>query len=221
MEAHHHQGGPGFSRKRGAVAVQVAVFMSLLLSITALTVDAGTVYNARSDLQRTADAAALAVPSTYTTDDLLRIRTGSGSSMTSVIDLATTHATEFSERNPSIGFSTTLIEAGDLATGWNNLNSASDIIHTNPQPKDCNGGGDQFVYDEAAQSVGNGSDQIRAVRLFPCARSGARYMEGDGNFDVLNIGTGNQPVSYSGADVRIDPEAPSSGELLGRLILAR
>ncbi|RJP42503.1 MAG: VWA domain-containing protein [Phycisphaerales bacterium] len=50
---------PG-ERRRGVVAVQVAVALVLLLGFAALTVDIGVIYNTRADLQRTADAAALA-----------------------------------------------------------------------------------------------------------------------------------------------------------------
>ena len=50
----------GSPRRRGIVAVQVAVLLVVLLGFAALTVDVGAMYNARNDLQRTADAAALA-----------------------------------------------------------------------------------------------------------------------------------------------------------------
>lgn len=50
----------GSPRRRGVVAVQVAVLLLVLLGFAALTVDVGAMYNARNDLQRTADAAALA-----------------------------------------------------------------------------------------------------------------------------------------------------------------
>lgn len=47
-------------RRRGAVAAQVAVSLTVLIGFTALTVDVGHLYNVRAELQRTADAAALA-----------------------------------------------------------------------------------------------------------------------------------------------------------------
>lgn len=47
-------------RKRAVVAVQVAVMMAAILGFAALTVDVGAMYNTRADLQRTADASALA-----------------------------------------------------------------------------------------------------------------------------------------------------------------
>jgi Flp pilus assembly protein TadG len=48
------------NRRRGVIVVQVAVCLLVLLGFAALTVDVGAIYNARGDLQRTADAAALA-----------------------------------------------------------------------------------------------------------------------------------------------------------------
>ncbi|HRX86081.1 MAG TPA: TadG family pilus assembly protein, partial [Phycisphaerae bacterium] len=50
-------------RRRGLVAVQIAVAMTLIIGFAALTIDVGAMYNAKADLQRTADAAALAAAS--------------------------------------------------------------------------------------------------------------------------------------------------------------
>ncbi len=47
-------------RRRGTVAVQVAVFSTAMMGFAALAVDVGMLYNTRTELQRTADAAALA-----------------------------------------------------------------------------------------------------------------------------------------------------------------
>lgn len=47
-------------RRRAVVAVQVGVFLVVLLGFAALTVDLGAMYNTRADLQRSVDAAALA-----------------------------------------------------------------------------------------------------------------------------------------------------------------
>ncbi len=59
------RGGRGLVRmnpvnRRGVIAVQVMVFLTLLIGMAALTVDVGFIWNVRADLQRTADAAALA-----------------------------------------------------------------------------------------------------------------------------------------------------------------
>ena len=47
-------------RRRGVVVVQVAVVLTLLLGFVALTIDVGTMYNAKAELQLAADSAALA-----------------------------------------------------------------------------------------------------------------------------------------------------------------
>lgn len=51
------------SRRRGVVVVFTAVMAMLLLGLAALTVDVGVMYNTRADLQRAADAGALAAAS--------------------------------------------------------------------------------------------------------------------------------------------------------------
>jgi len=56
----HENGMQGSRRRRGAVAVQVAVMLTVLVGFAALTVDVGAIYNAKAELQRTADSAALA-----------------------------------------------------------------------------------------------------------------------------------------------------------------
>ena len=54
-------GIPGvLRRRRGVVAIQVAVMLAVLMGFAALTIDIGAMYNAKAELQRTADAAALA-----------------------------------------------------------------------------------------------------------------------------------------------------------------
>lgn len=54
------RGGKRPVRRRGVVAVQVMVTFTLLIGVAALTVDMGYMWNVRADLQRAADAAALA-----------------------------------------------------------------------------------------------------------------------------------------------------------------
>ena len=53
----------GRDRRRGAVVVMVVVTLVVILSFAALTVDVGAMYNAKADLQRTADSSALAAAS--------------------------------------------------------------------------------------------------------------------------------------------------------------
>jgi Flp pilus assembly protein TadG len=50
-------------RRRAAVAVQVAVMITVLVGFTAFSFDVGVMYNTKTELQRTVDAAALAAAS--------------------------------------------------------------------------------------------------------------------------------------------------------------
>ncbi|MFH1746234.1 MAG: pilus assembly protein TadG-related protein [Planctomycetota bacterium] len=60
--------GNGRHGRRAAVIVQVAVMTTVIIGFGALAIDLGTLYMARSELQRAADAAALAGASCYFTD---------------------------------------------------------------------------------------------------------------------------------------------------------
>lgn len=58
---HERIGGVSrIAKRKGVVAVQIAVMMTVLVGFTALSFDVGAMYNTKGDLQRTADAAALA-----------------------------------------------------------------------------------------------------------------------------------------------------------------
>ena len=50
----------GIKQRRAVVAVQVAIMLTVLLGFAALTIDVGALYNAKAELQMSADAAALA-----------------------------------------------------------------------------------------------------------------------------------------------------------------
>jgi Flp pilus assembly protein TadG/uncharacterized protein YegL len=53
-------------QRRGAVAVMLAVVIPVMIAFAALSVDVGMMYNAKADLQRAADAAAMAAASRLT-----------------------------------------------------------------------------------------------------------------------------------------------------------
>lgn len=256
-------------RQRAVVAVQVGLCLVVLLGMAALTVDVGQLYAARMELQRAGDAAALAGASAYTTDEMMRIRMGTGGSdaLAYVKTLVANRSQEYSNRNATLG-SPTLIETNDVSTGWINVYSASEAIHVSPAAKDYNAvevmvrransgetgsngpvplffaqifgklyaessasavavfddrfsgfrttvpgakilpftihedafaselaaGGDSYKWNEPSGPVSNSPDGIREVRLYPYPLSGGPYEEGDGNFGVLNIGTGNQGI---------------------------
>ena len=263
------------TRRRAVVAVQVGVLLVVLLGTAALTIDVGAMFNVRADLQRTADAGALAGASAYISDAMMTVRMGTGGAngLTTVVNMAKQRSAGFSYMNPTYGTDHTHVALSDIVTGWINPNSPNDVIHTNPQPRDYNvvevtahrseggdadsngpveflfasifgrfsgevhasaaaifddrfagvrvnanganilpftihedaflsemvAGGDQYGYNAALGEVNASPDGIREIRLYPYPLSGDDYEEGDGNFGVLNIGTGNQ-----GVDTEID-----------------
>ena len=103
-------------RRRGAVAVQVSVMLVVLTGFAALTVDVGTLYNTRTDLQLAADSAAMAAASALTTDNMLRVRLGTDHSadVATVLDDSIGRSLEFASMNPSFGLETTRVVPGDI-----------------------------------------------------------------------------------------------------------
>lgn len=127
-------------RRRAVVAVQVGVVLVVLLGFAALTVDLGTLYNTRSDLQRTADAAALAGVSALVSDEMMEVRlgTGSESTVTVVRTEAGARVTQFAAVNPTLGTSTTAVASEDIATGWIDLTSATSPLDPNAPANEWN-----------------------------------------------------------------------------------
>ncbi len=99
-------------RKRGIVVVQVVVLLVVLVGFAALTVDVGAMYNTRADLQRTADAAAMAsaaMLANYTDGDPLV--------------LATDAAINYTQRNAVFGKEMTLDAKTDVEFGRASYNA--------------------------------------------------------------------------------------------------
>jgi Flp pilus assembly protein TadG len=101
------------SRRRGAVAVLVAVSMVTLLAFAALTVDLGLMYGTRSDLQRTADAAAMAGAIRLMDQDRLK----GGTDLTDVIDASRLSVSTFAALNPIYRTTPTVLSA-DIQAGY-------------------------------------------------------------------------------------------------------
>jgi hypothetical protein len=97
-------------RRRGAIALMVAVMAVVIVGFAALVVDVGLLYAAKSELQRSADAAALAGVSAYISDDLLR------DDLNAVQLASTTRVQEYGLANLTLSAATT-IEVADIAVG--------------------------------------------------------------------------------------------------------
>ena len=126
-------------RRRAIVAVQVAVLLIVMLGFAALTVDVGTLYNVRAELQRSADAAALAGASAYVGDSMMRVRMdpNDSESLADTLGYATDRTTRYSEFNKTLN-EVTRIEQGDILTGWLDPSDTDGDILTNPASEACN-----------------------------------------------------------------------------------
>ncbi|UCE60834.1 MAG: hypothetical protein JSU63_03610 [Phycisphaerales bacterium] len=117
------------NRKRAVVAVQVGVMLVTLLAFAALSIDVGAMYNARGDLQRAADVAALAGATSYVEDTMLQVRLNpDGGEISEVLSATITRVNELAAENASFGVDTTLIEGGDITTGWIDVTSGTSPI---------------------------------------------------------------------------------------------
>ncbi|UCE60833.1 MAG: VWA domain-containing protein [Phycisphaerales bacterium] len=108
-------------RKRTIVAVQVAVMLVVLTGFAALSVDVGAMYNAKADLQRTADAAALAPASRLAEWD-------DGSPM----ELARNAAPAHTRRNGVLGRGITMDSKEDVTFGRASFYEKSGTYHFAP-----------------------------------------------------------------------------------------
>lgn len=97
----------GRHRRRGVVAVQVAVILTVILGFAALTVDVGAMYNTKADLQRTVDSAALAAAAMLAEYD--------GDAPPA--DLARAAALAYTEQNPVLNRDVTLDTDTDVVFG--------------------------------------------------------------------------------------------------------
>ena len=116
---------PGAShQRRGTVVVAAAIMMVALLGFAALAVDVGNLYAAKGQLQRAADAAALAGASTFSDDSLRQSGYGDDPGLLEAlaIDWATARAWQYGYRNATTGVATSLGSA-DIVVGQFNFNN--------------------------------------------------------------------------------------------------
>ncbi len=115
-------------RRRGVVAAQVLLLLPVIIGFAVLTVDVGTLYNTRSDLQSAADSAALASAIELTTDEMMAVRYGSSStSLTSTIANTASHYTSL---NSTFDRTSLSVESGDIRFGEILLSSSSGALDT-------------------------------------------------------------------------------------------
>ncbi len=141
--------------RRAAVVVQVAVMSTVIVGSGALAIDLGTLYTARGELQRAADAAALAGVSSYFTNAGLLDQNDV------LIDLATQRAQEISYVNPTLG-AASYLEAADVVVGTFDFdNPGGDLDTSGVQPFNAVG----VVVRRTADSF-NGPVSYAFARIF-------------------------------------------------------
>ena len=127
MRTVHRRSGHLRTKRRASVTVLTGVSMTVLLGFAALTIDVGMLYNVRVELQRTADAAALAGASKLLDDDLLK----GGSNVSDVLQAAQQAAQSITALNLVQNASPQVI-AADIRAGYlNNMNNLSEAINFN------------------------------------------------------------------------------------------
>ena len=184
---------PPQKRRRAATAVLVLVTLPVMLGMAALAIDVGVMYNTRADLQRAADAAAMAGASAYTTDSMMQIRQGDdGSSLFSQVEyLADTRASGTSVLNPSFGTEVTNVAFSDIQVGWLDVTSGTSPLHVGVAPDDHNA---VQVTVRRADEGGNGPVQLFFASLFGIseteisASATAVFDDRVGGFDIGESG---------------------------------
>ena len=106
--------------RRGVVAVQFAVMSTAVFGFAALVVDVGMLYNVRTDLQRAADAAALAGASAYLGDD--NLMKDKAKLKARLIAEVTERAQRFSLQNTTLGKGT-ILDVADTALGTHDFDN--------------------------------------------------------------------------------------------------
>lgn len=97
-------------KRSGAVVVLVAVSLVAIMGFAMLTVDVGILYNAKADLQRAADAAAMAAASAYMSE------AGLSQDIDAVEVMARDRALVFGRLNPTLK-KPTIVEDRDIELG--------------------------------------------------------------------------------------------------------
>lgn len=100
-------------RRRGAVAAMVMVSMVVMFGFAALTIDTGILYNTRSEIQRSADAAAMAGALRLMDDQRLK----GGAYLTSVLYDSRAEVASYVARN-LVGKKSLSVPDGDITVGY-------------------------------------------------------------------------------------------------------
>lgn len=124
-------------RRRGVVAVFVVMMLVVLMGFAALTVDVGTMYNVKSDLQHAADAAAIAGATALMTDAMMTFRLGADGSAEAFYEIKR-RVHQISLMNGAVGSQYLTTLASDIDIGWIDLLSATSPVTHSHAPRFSN-----------------------------------------------------------------------------------
>ncbi|RJP40534.1 MAG: VWA domain-containing protein [Phycisphaerales bacterium] len=102
---------PADPRRRGVIAVLLLILLPVIAGFAALTVDVGVIYNSRTDLQRAADAAAMAAALALSDNQF----------SSDPLELARQEALSIISQNPVLGEQVTLDASTDIVFGRGNF----------------------------------------------------------------------------------------------------
>lgn len=120
--------------------VIVAVSIVVLIGFAAIVADVGVMYNARQDLQRTADASALAGVTALVGDDMMKVIMGTADAGTfptiqqNIVD----RSQDIHKLNPFLNGEQVVAEVEDIKYGFIDIRSGTSPIETGVPPEDHN-----------------------------------------------------------------------------------
>lgn len=152
-------------QRRSATLILVAVSMIVLIGFAAIVVDVGVMYDARQDLQQTADASALAGASAYVGDDMMQIIMGTANAGTfpeieqNIVD----RSQDVHKRNKFFNGEEIVAELDDIKWGFINIYSGTSPIETEVIQEDHNA---VYVISRKEASHVNGAVPLFFAAIF-------------------------------------------------------
>lgn len=153
------------SKRRAATLIMVAVLIPVLIGFAAITIDVGAMYSVRTDLQNSADAAALAAVSAYAGDSMIQVRLGYGgdTQLAETMTDGNGEVNRVAALNHSFGIASTSIDSSDVQYGWIDVTSGSSPLDTGAASVDYNAA---RVTVRRSTSGGNGALNLFFAPIF-------------------------------------------------------
>ncbi len=174
--------------------------LPVLLGFAALTLDVAALHGTRTDLQDTADAAALSGASALASDAMLQVHLeGNGSSAVSMVSSANlSRIKSIASQFDTFGKSSLAVESGDISLGWIDVTSGTSPIDTSGDPVDYNAV--QVIVRRSSTGT-NGPVSLMFASVFGLSSSDvsasavAVFNDGFSAFETASPGPANLPLT--------------------------